>query len=195
VLEKPAETPATIVETSGGVELTVPSRGLLKDSNGMVVFGILWCLILGLITSMMLSAAKPVTRHNSFTPLGASLFLGGFWAAGLGMVLGGIHSGTRRWCVQADKHDLRVSLRSALRKRDWHWPVSDIENVSVVDSNVTVNNRRLLQLEVRLRSGKKSGLLMGRDANELAWIASAVRRAMDLPVKSVNSSPDEAARC
>jgi hypothetical protein len=130
--------------------------------------------------------AKPVRSRHSWTPLGESLFLGGFWMAGFGMVLAGVHLGTRRWRMQADTQDLRVSLQSALRKRDWHWPVSEVENVSVVNSNVTVNNRRLLQLEVRLRSGKRTGLLTGRDTDELAWIASALRRATGAPVKSEN---------
>jgi len=193
VLDKPAGSPATLLETSNGLELTIPSRGLFKESGGMIVFGILWCVVLGFVTCMMVLGAKPVRSHKSFTPLGACIFLGGFWAAGFGMVLAGVHLGTRRWRVQADAQDLRISLQSSLRKRDWHWPVSEVENVSVVNSNVTVNNRRLLQLEVRLKTGKRTGLLAGRDADELAWIASVLRRSLGVPVKSENMPPDAAA--
>jgi hypothetical protein len=92
----------------------------------------------------------------------------------------GIHLGTRVWTVQADKSDLRVKLSSALRKKEWQWRTSEIQKIQVGPSNMEVNHRRLEELQVIPLIGKKTGLLVGRDHDELVWMATVIRQATGL---------------
>jgi hypothetical protein len=190
-IEKPADSLATLVATANGIELSVPSPGLWKGSQGLLAFGIIWCVVLGLITTGFALGARQTTSRNSLGPLGTALILAGFWGIGAGTVLGGIHLGTRRWSLHADPQRLHIALQSALRFREWQWPAPDIREIKVGDSGVTVNNRRLEQLQIHPRAGHKTGLLTGRNHAELGWIATVLRQALRLPaVASAGNSLD-----
>jgi hypothetical protein len=184
LLDKPPGSLATLTETASGFEATLPSRGLLKDSAGLIQVGIFWCLILGVITGLVLSGAHGGTAHGFLTLIGSKLepflFILGFWAIGIVVLLGGIHLGTRRWSIEADQQRLRVTVRSALRSREWTWAASEIHNIQAGDSNVSVNDRPLAELQVSSSSGKKTGLLRGRDRDELDWLAARLRRALQV---------------
>jgi hypothetical protein len=184
VIEKPADSPVNLVAMSSGIELSVPAAGLWKGSHGLLPFGIIWCLMLCAITAGMVFGSHQKRSRNSLGPLGGALILAGFWGIGLGMVVGGIHLGTRRWSLRADSQRLQVTVRSAMRSREWQWPASEISVIKAADSNVTVNNRRLEQLQIHLRAGGKTGLLTGRDPAELGWIATELRRALRLASES-----------
>jgi hypothetical protein len=60
-LTQPPRSSVRLVKTGAGVELTAPSRGLFKDSAGMIFFGIFWCGILSVITSGFLFGIVPRT--------------------------------------------------------------------------------------------------------------------------------------
>jgi hypothetical protein len=82
--------------------------------------------------------------------------------------------------LKADRKQLEATLRSAVRSRNWQWNSADLREVVVGDSGMEVNNRRLQELKVYARTGKKNGLLLGRDPDELAWIATRLRRVLGL---------------
>jgi len=175
--QQPASSNARLTATAGSVELDLPSKGFWKESGGLLVFSGLWCGFMVVFTSVM-----GVSTFKSHTHLSAELgllaFLAVFWAVGLGMALLAVHLGTRRWTVKADDRHLEATVRSAVRSRSWHWDASDIRELVVGDSHVEVNNRRLQELQVHPRAGKKTGLLRGRDPEELAWTATKLRRVL-----------------
>jgi len=171
---QPADSNVTVTELGGAVELLVPSRGLWKESCGLIGFGIVWSAVVGIILFIILFAE----RKGGF-PIGPVLGVLAFDLIGVAALLVGIHMGTRRWRLRADPGELRVALQSALRQRAWQWPAADIESVGVGDSGTRVNNRRLQQLQIKTRGGGRvTGLLTGRDADELAWLATTLRRAL-----------------
>ncbi len=185
--QQPASSNARLTSTMSGVELDLPSKGFWKESGGLLVFSILWCGFMVVFTSVMVvSTFKGHARVN--TELGLLAFLAVFWAVGLGMGLLAVHLGTRRWTVRADSAHLEATVRSAVRSRHWQWDAADIRQLVVGDSNMEVNNRRLQELQVHPRSGKKTGLLRGRDPEELAWVATTLRRVL-----KVAATPDTAA--
>ena len=110
--------------------------------------------------------------------LGTLAFLSIFWAIGLGLFVLALHLGTRRWVVKADGVQLEATLRSALRSRRWQWRAAEIRELVVGDSGMAVNNRPLQELKVYATTGKKTGLFLGRDADELAWVATQLRRVL-----------------
>ena len=103
-------------------------------------------------------------------------------------LLGGRHAYASRRCslgyrtceIEADKVRLRISLRSAIRGRAWEWPVSGLRAITVGASNVEINNRRLQELQILPSTGKKVGVLAGRDPAELAWLATVLRNTIQL---------------
>ncbi len=63
---------------------------------------------------------------------------------------------------------------------------AEIENISASASNVTVNRQSVPELQV-LRTGKTIGFLVGRDPDELRWIAMELSTALGLaPVAATN---------
>lgn len=179
VQQQPAGSNARLVETAGGVELELPSKGFWKESGGLLVFSLLWCGFMVVFTTAMVAGS--IKGHTAASAaLGLLAFLAVFWTIGLGLLLLAIHLGTRRWAVKADERHLEAAVRSAVRSRNWQWGASDLRELKVGDSNIEVNNRRLQELQVYARSGKKTGLLRGRDPVELAWIATRLRRVLKL---------------
>ncbi len=54
----------------------------------------------------------------------------------------------------------------------------ELAAICALASDTTMNNKRLMQLEIVPLAGKPLKLLTGRDDQELAWIATLLRRAM-----------------
>jgi hypothetical protein len=177
IQQQPRSSNARLVETAGGIELELPSKGLWKTSGGLMVFSILWCGFLTVFTGAMLTGAMK-SHGRGGGALGVLAFLSIFWLIGLGMFVLALHLGTRRWVLKADGTQLEATLRSALRSRRWQWRAEDIRELVVGDSGMEVNHRRLQELKVFASNGKKAGLLLGRDADELAWVATRLRRVL-----------------
>ncbi len=177
-LEKPTGSLIELSTSNWGAEFKVPSRGLWKESYGLVGFGAVWCVMVGVIGSFVFGK-QGLGEGLIILPL--------FFAIGIGMLLLGIHLGTRRWTLRMDRSQLLVTLKSALRSREWRWAAGDIEDVRVGDSGTEVNERTLEQLQIHTRTGKqKTGLLTGRTHEELAWVATTLRGA--LRAKSADTS-------
>lgn len=184
-MEKPAGSAIEFSATDSGVEFKVPSRGLFKESYGLLVFGLIWCAIVGGITAMGIFGKN---SHGSL--LGMFGFLAIFWAAGIGMLSLGIHLGTRRWTLRADHSQLQVALKSGLRSREWRWAADEIEDICAGDSGTKINHVPLEQLQVWTRPGrKKTGLLTGRSHEELTWIATVLHQTLRSNPAEANEAP------
>ena len=179
--EKPTGSMIELSTLGGGVELKVPSRGLFKESYGLVGFGAVWCVMVGVIGSFVFGKQG----------LGEGLFIIPlFFAIGFGILLLGIHLGTRRWTLRADHSQLQVTLKSALRSREWRWAAGEIGDIRIGDSGTRVNERMLEQLQIHPRSGaRKTGLLTDRTHEELTWIATTLREALRAQISSPTDAP------
>lgn len=164
-----------------GGEFKVPSRGLFKESYGLVGFGAVWCVIVVVIGSL-------VFRKQGFNEGVIFLFL--FFAIGIGILLTGIHLGTRHWTLRVDHSQLQVTRKSALRSREWRWAAGEIADIRIGDSGTKVNERMLEQLQVIPRSGaRKTGLLTDRTHEELAWIATTLRGMLRVQASESPEAP------
>jgi len=180
-MEKPAGSAIEFSTAGWGAEFKVPSRGLFKESYGLVGFGAVWCVMVGVIGSFVFG--KQGLNEGL-------LFLLIFFAIGIGMLLIGIHLGTRRWTLHADHSELRVTLKSALRAREWCWAAGEIADIRIGDSGTKVNERMLEQLQILPRSGaRKTGLLTDRTHEELAWIATVLRQTLRTQPAEANEAP------
>ena len=180
-VEKPAGSAIEFSATGWSAEFKVPSRGLFKESYGLVGFGAVWCVMVGVIGSFVFGK-QGLGEGLLIIPL--------FFAIGFGMLLLGIHLGTRRWTLRMDRSQLLVTLKSVLRSREWRWAAGDIEDVRVGNSGTEVNNRTLEQLQIHTRTdAKQTGLLTGRTPEELAWVATTLREALRAKAADTADAP------
>ena len=173
VLERPAGSNVIMVETPEGIQLDIPPRGFFKESHGLFVFGVLWCLFVGAFTFAM-------GRGTGWKDFGALAFIALFWCVGLTMVTIGLHLGTRRWTLKADSFRLQVVRNSILKRREWSWQRTDIRRIQAGRSGVEVNHRPLDELQVHPVAGRKKGFMTGRSFEELSWMATLLSKALKL---------------
>ena len=115
-----------------------------------------------------------------------ALFISLFWLVGIGMLLAGWNMGRREAALAVVDGKLLVMQTGLRRSKRREWPIDEIASVRVGPSGMAVNDVPVMELQIHGHKGKLLGLLAGRDKNELAWMASVVRRAM----KQGDDQPD-----
>ena len=112
------------------------------------------------------------------------LFLLGFWAIGLGMMALAVHMGRRTAEIVADAGRLRVETKGLFGTKQLDWSRDEITALRADRSGMEVNNRPVIELQIHPRDRKKVGLLAGRNENELRWMATRLRRALNVPARN-----------
>lgn len=174
--EQPAGSRVKVERHRDGITMTVPPAGIWKGSKGLFLFGLFWCAFMVVFSSIWIFAAKPGSK--SF-PWFVWLFIAAFWAIGLGMLSGAVNMGRRRATLRLDAHRLVIDQQGPFGAKHWEWPRADVADVRADASGMAVNNVPVIELQVHSKSGKKTGLLAGRDADELRWLATELRRALN----------------
>ena len=181
VTQKPAGSPVVLERREASVVLAVPPAGLWKGSMGFAFFAILWCLFTGAFTAAFLFAGK---FELAMVP-----FIAMFWLVGLGMLAVAINLGMRRATFTAGHDELTVVKSGPFGTKRLQFRRAEIANVSAGASNVSVNHRPVPELQVRLVTGKKFGFLVGRDPDELRWIATELSNALGLAAPAQAAAP------
>jgi hypothetical protein len=177
--EPPVEQPpgSAIVTEEHGDELRflVPPAGLVRGSSGLFVFGILWCLFMAVITGAFLFAGSSGQDQPEWF---VWLIMILFWAVGIGMLLAAINMGRRMAVIRVAGRHLVIETVSLFGSQRRSWAPSEVAAVRVDASGMEVNDKPVLELQIHPVSGKKVGLLAGRDVDELRWMAGRVRQRL-----------------
>jgi hypothetical protein len=178
VTDQPAGSHVRLEEWSSGLRLTVPPAGLWRGSRGMFLIALVWCLLLAVFTAGVWTGDFEVDP-----PWLPFLILAVFWAFGLGMLAVAVNMGRRTATLEVESGKLRLEARGlfGVTRREWH--AGELSAVRADASGIEVNDRPVLELQVHPLEGAKWGGLAGRDAKELRWIATHLRRALDLPAQ------------
>ncbi len=192
VLEQPKSSKVLVEESPAGVTFRVPPAGLLGPQGCLFLFGLLWCGMLTVFTTMMFIGGVKDKQGN---PAGweAGLFISVFWLVGAGVLLGAV-SAARRRAVLAVVGDELLTLESGLfLSKERRWLRAKLGDISVGPSGTTVNNRPVMELQVQPKegAGKVAGLLGGRDEAELEWLASRLRHALQLQPVADDDDDDD----
>jgi hypothetical protein len=179
VLQQPADSRVQVEEHTAGVTLTVPPPGLWRGSMGLFFFSLLWCAFMGVFTTIVVSSG--VKMNGSIWVAILAMF--GFWAVGLGMMAIAINLGRRTATFAAEGGRLRVETKSLFGARQLEWSSGEINAIRADASNMKVNHRPVLELQIHPVTGKKVGLLTGRNENELRWMATRLRQALKVPAR------------
>ena len=161
------------------VTFIVPPRGVGRDARGCIF------LLVGLIfltgTSICILVAAWTVPDQGQT-------WGAFWIClicGLIPSIGAIEVGRRRVVMVVAGSTLRVTTASPLKYREYFWPRAELKDIRTGPSDWEINDHRLPELQIHLRTGAKFGFLVGRDADELAFLATELRQSLHLPAMGV----------
>ena len=185
VAEKPAGSRLNLESRANGLLLAVPPAGLWRGSKGLLVFGLIWCSIMGLITGLSISINH---KNSAGMPWLVILIFGAFWLIGMSVVTGAINMGCRRATVSVESGTLRVAQISLFGTKDWAWRRGEIAAIRADASGMAVNDVPIIELQVHPLTGKKAGFFAGRDEQELRWLATELRRALSVPARVSETS-------
>jgi hypothetical protein len=115
-----------------------------------------------------------------------------FWAVALAVFLPAYHNARAQVVLIVEGDQLEILEKSLVGTRHRSWNRDELTDVRCGDTGwVTGSDESemtpIAQLHILPTGTKKVGLLAGRDAAEVRWIATVLRRALRLP----HSGPGE----
>ena len=136
---------------------------------------------LGVITAIMLSAFLSKGAQDPKAIWAIPAFLGLFWLAGIGLLLGGLNMGLRRAAIAFTSGTLMVIQTGLFGSKQRQWMYDAVAAVRAGPSGMTVNDQPVLELQIFGKEPSKFGMLAGRGDPELLWLASELREALGVP--------------
>ncbi len=174
---QPADSDVACQQRPDGLSISVPRQAWGKGPGGwwfmaLVWNAFIWTALVGIVFFKSGSLAEilfPLAILSIFVIVGLVL---------IGVAL---HMSIRRAEIAFANGRLLVLQFGLFGTRRHEWGVEELGAIRAGNSGTSVNNRRLLQLQIVPRQGKSVALLTGRDDRELAWIATMLRHALQLP--------------
>lgn len=178
--EPPTDSRVRVEERDDGVTVRVLPVGVWRGSRGLFAFGLAWCAVLALLTVGAVQFADVALAGNwgVFAAL-----LGCCWAISLFMLLLAVARGRRQVVFTVVADTLKVAQLGLFRNDHRQWPREDVLGVTVGPSFVKVHDMPLLELKLWEFPGSFINLLIGHDPAELAYLATRLRHALDLPLE------------
>jgi hypothetical protein len=183
--EKPANSRIERLGTPPGeCEWRIPASG---KSGGLLGFGIVWCLITGVISSAFLLGDPEGSSSGDSTPTGFLLaFFAAFWAVGIGMLYSGLRA-------KHASHLLIIGLSKITLRRNFFGRVKErsIPREGLVAVSLKEFYRRnyapVYGIEIRSPGGKlRFGSAL--DDAEKAWLVNDLNSVI-APIAEVREEP------
>jgi hypothetical protein len=184
---QPDKSDVVCEQTADGLTMSVPRSRFTKGPLGYWFFALFWN---GIVTAVM-SAFLFLGPNEGLAERAFPLAMGAiFFALGIVALGVAIHMTIRRAEIAYAGGELLV-LRYGIfgKKRDW-WVREQLAAIRASGSDTKINNRQLLQLEIVPVAGKSVKLLTGRDEQELAWIATQLRKTTKLPAETADEADE-----
>ena len=181
VLQPPAGSRVRVSTGGSRLQLSIPPAGLWRGSLGFIWFPLVWCGFIAVLTLVFLfHGVKQNGREVSALP-----FLLVFWSIGLGLLAVAVNLGKRSAELVVEGRQLRVTTKGLFGTKERRWDRDEIAAIRADRSNMEVNDRPVIELQIQPRTGKKTGLLAGRNEQELRWLATRLRQALQVPARVV----------
>lgn len=178
-VQRPATSRVQLETRGAGLRLTVPPAGLWKGSKGLLFFSLVWCAFMTVFTTAFF---LPNTQREVSVGI-FLLIISGFWAIGISLLAGAINMGRRSAELTVDSGHLRVETKGVFGLKVREWSRTELSAVRADASGMEVNDRPVIELQIHPVTGKKCGLLAGRDEQELRWMAAELRRVLETPAR------------
>lgn len=180
VLDKPPGSTIELNEHADGITVEVPPAGLWRGSGGLFVFSLIWNGFMTVFSGFFVygmffgDARMDVGGMALFV-----LVIVVFWAVGTGMFLAAVNMGRRRAVLGVvGRRSLLVLQTGIFGAKRHEWDRDQIADIRAGPSGMTMNDVPVIELQIVPTTGKKFGLLAGRDKDELYWLAQVLRRAL-----------------
>jgi len=182
-VQQPAGSRVQVEERVNGIRLTVPPAGLGEGSKGLFFFALLWCGFMTVFTTVAIVAGFDSKDKGDGAVWVFVGFITVFWGIGAGLMAAALNMGKRTATFMVEGGELRIETKGLFGVKQWVWRRDEVAAIRVDNSNVEVNDRPVLNLQIFPRTGKKTGLLAGRNEDELRWMATRLRGALKVPAR------------
>jgi hypothetical protein len=180
VPQQPADSRVQVEEHASGVRLVVPPAGIWRGSKGLFFFALMWCGFMAVFTGFSVFAGN---KSSGGVPLAFWFFIPVFWLIGLGLLAGAINMGRRTATLAAEGGQLRIETKNLFGTKQLEWRRDEIAAIRADASGMEVNDHPVIELQIHPCVGKKVGLLAGRKEEELRWMATRLRQALNVPAR------------
>ena len=180
----PAKSIIVLLQDGPTATFAIPRAGWKSPFAGLGCFGIIWMTFIAAIT-VAASTGNLHNKHGQLSSLREILpILSIFWATGIGMLVGALAGMLSKSVLVATPEFLLWSKSGLFGKKEKQWDRNLIAQIGMGNSNTSVNDKPLKQLQIHLTGldGKQkiTGLLTGRDPDELTWLAAVIRQTMGI---------------
>jgi hypothetical protein len=175
--EQPAGSRVVVERARDGLSLSVPPLST-RQILARIFAGLFVCFVAFGIT-LNLFSANGAGDH----PVGdTALIVAVAWLAGVILLLNGVHRARNSAVLLVDGSGLTVRQQGIFGWTEREWSREDLADIFVVPA-AGDSDEDAWQLQIQPRSGKRGAatLLACRDIAELRWVATLLRRALQLP--------------
>ena len=190
VLQQPATSRVLVERSPGYLRCTIPPAGLWRGSKGLFFMGIFWCGFMVVFSALML---KDGLKHSGWGAVGMLAFILLFWAIGIAILTAAVNMGKRTATFTVTGKHLSITNRSLFGLKQWELSQAEIAALRADASGMEVNDKPVLELQIHPATGKKIGLLAGRDEEEIRWLATELRRALQVGARATGPATAEPA--
>jgi len=176
----PAESTIRLEEHDAGLTITIPPVGIRKGAKGLFGFAIFWNVFMAVFTALWFGSGGIKAGWELVIISG---FLLVFWSVGIGTLLSSINAGRRQAILDVVGDTLLITERNLFKTRQTEIPRDNIQSIRMGPSGTEINDTPIMNLQIRLKKGKKIGVLSQLTNDELAWIAAILRHALKVPAR------------
>ncbi len=177
VLQQPASSRVLVERSPGYLRCTIPPAGLWRGSKGLFFMGLFWCGFMVLFSAVMLKGGM---KTSGWGVVGLLAFISLFWAIGIAILTAAVNMGKRTATFTVSGRHLSIVSRNLFGAKQWELSQTEIAALRADASGMEVNDKPVLELQIHPATGKKIGLLAGRDEEELRWLATELRHALQV---------------
>jgi len=156
-----------------GITFVNPRSGFRGTARFFIVFAIFWLGISGVVFIAFLISALQNLRWEEFLPL---VFISGFVMIGVLFLGVAIQLALARSVLLATREGVVFTTKGPFRAAEWQVAAGDIREIVAGPSGTTINDKALLQVQVRVKGGGKDrAFFTGLSDEEIFWVATRVR--------------------
>lgn len=187
---QPMTSRIVVEEQEDALTIHVPPIGLWGSRliRSMFVFSIIWDAVTSVVAVSLLVAV--VTGNMPWPALFALLFPG----IGIVMLVYTIYLAKRQAIIDVIGPALLITRQSIFGTQQDEWAADQLDCVTVEPSGTEINDKPLMQLTIKSAQRNPVHLLVGRDEEELRWLASLLNQALGLDERHSNARTSSASR-
>ncbi len=179
--EPPENTRIKVDRRDSGVTFQIPSSSFTMVSYGILVFACMWLGFISVFDYFLLQG-QPLKGQAPAeqVPTPVILIIGFLHLVGIGLFILGVYLRRRTATIATSYGMLLVSETTIFGKRSQEWNENSVRSIDVVPSNVSVNKKPLLELQIINHEGNSYRCLNTISQDELNWIAWEISASLEL---------------